>query len=92
MSEEIKPQLVADNEPDHAEQAAVIHAETAEIKAATDAGAKGLIAFCILHPKGAVAILLALCALVMVIGIAFSGYEKSADGTVKKTAVEIPHK
>lgn len=83
MSEEVKTP---------GDQAEIIQAETAELKTAADAGAKGIIAYCVSHPKGAVAIILALCALVMVIGIAFSGYEKSADGTVKKTAVEIPHK
>lgn len=82
MSEEVKsPEIPA--------EAAVIEAETKELKTAADAGAKGIIAYCIAHPKGAVAIILALCLLVIVVGLAFSGYEKSADGTIKKSAIEV---
>lgn len=82
MSEEVKaPEITA--------EAAVIEAETKEIKTAADAGVKGIIAYCIAHPKGAVAILLALCLLVIVVGFAFSGYEKKADGSISKSAIEV---
>ena len=74
---------------DAAKKAAVIEAETKELKTAAEAGTKGLIAYCIAHPAGAVAIILALCVLAVTIGFAFSGYEKKADGTITKSAIEV---
>ena len=79
MSEEIK-------QPG---EAAAIDAEAREIKTAAEAGTKGVIAYCIAHPAGAVAIILALCVLAITIGFAFSGYEKKADGTITKSAIEV---
>ena len=76
-------------ELNHAEEAAVIEAETKEIQAVAQAGRSGVIAYAISHPLGVVTIIMALVLLIIAVGFAFSGYEKGADGSIKKSAIEM---
>ena len=88
MSEEAKvPEATAPTG-----EAQKIEAETKEIATVTSAGAKGILLYALAHPKSVITIILSLSFLALVIGFAFSGYEKNADGTIKKSAIEVPHK
>ena len=85
MSEEVKVPAA----PAPPEEAQKIEAETKELAAVSSAGVKGVVLYAMSHPKSVITIVLSLAFLALVIGFAFSGYEKSADGTIKKSAIEV---
>ena len=88
MSEEVKAPEV----PASTEEAQKIEAETKELTTASNAGVKGIVLYAMAHPKSVIAIVLSLALLALVIGITFSGYEKTPDGAVRKSPIEVPRR